>query len=247
MTGLETYPFVRLAEAKRRLLAARRRPDRLRHRRAARGDAGLHPRGARRGARAALHLPAGRGLPELRAAVAGWAQRRFGAALDPDTQVLPTLGSKEAIFHLAQVLGGEPRRRPGARLPGLRARRAVRRQARARAAAARGERLPARPRRRRRRRPGATSRSCGSTTRTTRPPRPRRASLYERAAGARRASTTSSSPPTRPTRRSTSATSRPSPRSQLADLQRRRGLQHALQALLDARLPLRASWPATRS
>jgi aspartate/methionine/tyrosine aminotransferase len=27
-------------------------------------------------------------------------------ALDPDTQVLPTLGSKEAIFHLAQVLGG---------------------------------------------------------------------------------------------------------------------------------------------
>jgi acetylornithine aminotransferase len=27
--------------------------------------------------------------------------------LDPDAQVLPTLGSKEAIFHMAQVLGGE--------------------------------------------------------------------------------------------------------------------------------------------
>ena len=28
-------------------------------------------------------------------------------ALDADTEVLPTLGSKEAIFHLAQVLDGE--------------------------------------------------------------------------------------------------------------------------------------------
>ena len=32
-------------------------------------------------------------------------QRRFGAALDPGAQVVPTLGSKEAIFSLAQVAG----------------------------------------------------------------------------------------------------------------------------------------------
>ena len=32
-------------------------------------------------------------------------RRRFGAALDPDTEIVPTLGSKEAIFHLAQVIG----------------------------------------------------------------------------------------------------------------------------------------------
>jgi acetylornithine aminotransferase len=44
------------------------------------------------------------GVPELRAAVAGWVGRRFGAALDPDTEVVPTLGSKEVIFNLAQVL-----------------------------------------------------------------------------------------------------------------------------------------------
>src|SRR6478609_9052099 len=44
------------------------------------------------------------GLPELRAAAAAWAGRRFGAALDPDTEVLPTQGSKEAIFSLAQVV-----------------------------------------------------------------------------------------------------------------------------------------------
>ena len=51
--------------------------------------------------------PTADGLPELRAAIAGWVRRRFGAALDPDAQVLPTLGSKEAIFSLAQVFDGD--------------------------------------------------------------------------------------------------------------------------------------------
>ncbi|HEY2638172.1 MAG TPA: aminotransferase class I/II-fold pyridoxal phosphate-dependent enzyme [Solirubrobacteraceae bacterium] len=49
------------------------------------------------------HYPAAAGLPALREAVAGWAGRRFGARLDPDTQVMPTQGSKEAIFSLAFV------------------------------------------------------------------------------------------------------------------------------------------------
>jgi LL-diaminopimelate aminotransferase len=40
------------------------------------------------------------GLAELRAAMAGWYRRRFGVELDPDTQVLPLLGSKEGIAHL---------------------------------------------------------------------------------------------------------------------------------------------------
>src|SRR3989440_7772242 len=48
--------------------------------------------------------PLAQGLPELRAAVAGWCERRFGVSLDPDTEIVPTLGSKEAIFSLAQVL-----------------------------------------------------------------------------------------------------------------------------------------------
>ena len=47
--------------------------------------------------------PSAEGLPELRQAIAGWARRRFGAALDPDTEIIPTQGSKEAIFNLAQV------------------------------------------------------------------------------------------------------------------------------------------------
>lgn len=44
------------------------------------------------------------GLPVLREAVVSWVARRFGAALDPDTEVVPTLGSKEAIFQLAQIV-----------------------------------------------------------------------------------------------------------------------------------------------
>jgi succinyldiaminopimelate transaminase len=106
LTGLESYPFVRLTEAKQRLLA--RGVDLI--------DFGVGepreetPAFIREALVAALEprstYPRTDGLPELRAAVAGWVGRRFGAALDPDTQILPTLGSKEAIFHLAHVLGG---------------------------------------------------------------------------------------------------------------------------------------------
>ncbi|WP_334135015.1 succinyldiaminopimelate transaminase [Tepidimonas sp.] len=48
--------------------------------------------------------PATAGTPALRQACARWVQRRYGVALDPDTQVLPTLGSREALFALAQVV-----------------------------------------------------------------------------------------------------------------------------------------------
>lgn len=41
------------------------------------------------------------GLPELRKAIAGWMQRRFGVAVDPYAEVLPLIGSKEGIAHLA--------------------------------------------------------------------------------------------------------------------------------------------------
>jgi acetylornithine aminotransferase len=51
-----------------------------------------------------MGYPAAVGLPELREAVAGWAERRFGVRLDPDSQVVPTLGSKEAIFSFATVV-----------------------------------------------------------------------------------------------------------------------------------------------
>jgi acetylornithine aminotransferase len=48
--------------------------------------------------------PRAAGLPELRDAIAGWTERRFGVTLDPERDILPTLGSKELIFSLAQAI-----------------------------------------------------------------------------------------------------------------------------------------------
>jgi len=44
--------------------------------------------------------PVVRGKPEIRIAIAAYMQRRFGVALDPETQILPTSGSKEVVFHM---------------------------------------------------------------------------------------------------------------------------------------------------
>jgi succinyldiaminopimelate transaminase len=100
----ETYPFVRLNEA----AAARR----------AAGhdvvDFGMgDPReptdpailqALRDGVRERMGYPAAAGLPELRGAIAAWVGRRFEVTLDPARHVIPTLGSKEAIYSFAQVV-----------------------------------------------------------------------------------------------------------------------------------------------
>jgi LL-diaminopimelate aminotransferase len=39
-------------------------------------------------------------MPELREAIADWYRQRFGVTLDPATEVLPLIGSKEGIAHL---------------------------------------------------------------------------------------------------------------------------------------------------
>jgi len=48
--------------------------------------------------------PKAEGLPELRAAIARWCAHRFGIEIDPDSEVIPTYGSKEAIFSFAQCM-----------------------------------------------------------------------------------------------------------------------------------------------
>ncbi|MDD5020449.1 MAG: LL-diaminopimelate aminotransferase [Candidatus Omnitrophica bacterium] len=40
------------------------------------------------------------GMPELKEAIADWYRQRFGVALDPVTEILPLIGSKEGIAHL---------------------------------------------------------------------------------------------------------------------------------------------------
>jgi LL-diaminopimelate aminotransferase len=45
--------------------------------------------------------PESAGLPELRRAMADWYKKRFDVTLDPATEVLPLIGSKEGIGHIA--------------------------------------------------------------------------------------------------------------------------------------------------
>src|SRR5262249_58667223 len=47
---------------------------------------------------------ASRGIPGLRKAMANYYDRRFGVKLNPDTQVITTLGSKEGFANLAQAI-----------------------------------------------------------------------------------------------------------------------------------------------
>ena len=57
------------------------------------------------------NYPTTAGTPALREAIAAWLTRRHGLpALDPATQVLPVLGSREALFAFAQAVvdGGRP-------------------------------------------------------------------------------------------------------------------------------------------
>ncbi|HEY6889541.1 MAG TPA: aminotransferase class I/II-fold pyridoxal phosphate-dependent enzyme [Solirubrobacter sp.] len=107
LAGLGTYPFVRLEQARARLRAAGVEII----------DFGMGepreetPAFIREALAAAITpvapYPSAVGLPELRGAIAGWTARRFGVALDPDTEVIPTLGSKEAVFALANVFAGD--------------------------------------------------------------------------------------------------------------------------------------------
>jgi N-succinyldiaminopimelate aminotransferase len=47
--------------------------------------------------------PATIGLPETRAACAGWIERRFGVRVNPETMVLPVTGTREALFSFVQA------------------------------------------------------------------------------------------------------------------------------------------------
>jgi len=99
-----TYPFVRLDQAKRE--AAARGIELIDF---GQGDPREPTDPAIRqalidGLEERMGYPSSVGLPQLREAIAGWCQRRFGVELDPESEIIPTLGSKEAIFSFAQIV-----------------------------------------------------------------------------------------------------------------------------------------------
>ena len=57
---------------------------------------------------------ASKGIPGLRRAQAAYYARRFGVKLNPETQVVATLGSKEGFANMAQAITAPGRRDPGA-------------------------------------------------------------------------------------------------------------------------------------
>ena len=62
--------------------------------------------------------PATLGEARLRETMAAWVAQRYGVTLDPATQLLPVIGSREALFAIAQtVLDPTWRGRPGAQAP----------------------------------------------------------------------------------------------------------------------------------
>jgi acetylornithine aminotransferase len=104
LAEMAAYPFVRLEEERRRLLAAGREVIDF-----GKGDPNEPTDPMIRQALVdalpeRAPYPLAQGLPELREAAAGWLERRFGVEVDPDCEIVPTYGSKEAIFSLAQVL-----------------------------------------------------------------------------------------------------------------------------------------------
>ena len=109
LAEMAVYPFTRLEEERRRLLAAgvdvidfgKGDPNEPTDPMIRRALVDALPERA--------PYPLAQGLPELREAAAGWLERRFGVSVDPEREIVPTYGSKEAIFSLAQVLGTEGR------------------------------------------------------------------------------------------------------------------------------------------
>lgn len=114
LARLQPYPFERL----RQLFAGVQPPAALRHINLGIGE----PRHAappliRQALDEALAdglagYPATAGLPLLREACAAWLRRRYGVQADAATQVLPTLGSREALFALAQTVIDPARAQP---------------------------------------------------------------------------------------------------------------------------------------
>jgi aspartate/methionine/tyrosine aminotransferase len=99
------YPFVRLAERRRAAEA-----DGVAVIDLSMGEptdpAPLAVRAALAQDAASLSLcqyPSAEGLGELREAIARWIVRRFGIALEPGREILPTLGAKEAIALMARL------------------------------------------------------------------------------------------------------------------------------------------------
>jgi N-succinyldiaminopimelate aminotransferase len=108
LKSLHPYPFEKLAQLKRGIVP----PDNKEHIALSIGEpAHATPHLIQEALLTHLHglskYPTTKGMPELRAAIADWLSQRFGVPsglIDPETQVLPVNGTREALFSFAQCV-----------------------------------------------------------------------------------------------------------------------------------------------
>lgn len=120
LSKLQPYPFEKLARLKQGVLA----PADKAHIALSIGEP-QHPTPHFIGEALIAHLhgltnyPATKGMPALRQAIAAWLSRRFelpGGAVDPESQILPVNGTREALFSFAQCIV-DPTERPLVAMP----------------------------------------------------------------------------------------------------------------------------------
>ena len=106
LTLLHPYPFEKLAELKKGLSP----PKHLDHIALSIGEP-QHPAPHFVIEKLIAHMhqlssyPSTKGTPDLREAIAGWLKRRFSITeLNPETNVLPVTGTREALFAIAQCV-----------------------------------------------------------------------------------------------------------------------------------------------
>lgn len=104
LLGMGTYPFARLEALRAELEAAGRKVFDFGTGDPREPTPSFVREAFRRAVPEVSQYPSVMGTPGMRRAAAGYLHRRFGVDVDPDTDVLPTQGSKEAIFHLPLVL-----------------------------------------------------------------------------------------------------------------------------------------------
>jgi N-succinyldiaminopimelate aminotransferase len=108
LKSLHPYPFEKLAQLKQGIVP----PSHKEHIALSIGEpAHATPHLIQEALLTHLHglskYPTTKGMPELRAAVANWLSRRFNVPselIDPETQVLPVNGTREALFSFAQCV-----------------------------------------------------------------------------------------------------------------------------------------------
>ena len=140
ITPCRPYVFTIIDDAEGRGAASRRRRHRPRLRQPRPAVARRRGREARRGGAQPAQPPllgSSRGIPKLRHAIADLYRRQFGVELDPDTEVLNTIGAKEGFSHLMWVLlePGDAALVPSPSLPDPHLRPDLRRRRRPRGAA----------------------------------------------------------------------------------------------------------------